>query len=97
MELEFGARAEASARVNGVPEDLESVVMQCLAKVPADRPTTADVVLQRVTACTAFGRWSRRDAHEWWKRYGDALRASQLHSTPMGTRTIAVDIAGHRR
>ena len=86
-----------SERVGGVPDDLEAVVLQCLAKDPMDRPATADVVLQRVMACAAFGQWTRHDAREWWRRHSDALRASQRQSTPVGTRTIAVDLAGHRR
>jgi eukaryotic-like serine/threonine-protein kinase len=59
-----------STRVVGVPADLESVIMKCLAKSPADRFQTIDELDQALGACVDAGRWSRDDANAWWNAWG---------------------------
>ncbi len=45
---------------------LESLVLACLAKKPADRPSGASDLLARLRQCSAFGAWTNEDARLWW-------------------------------
>ncbi len=49
-----------------VPDDLESVIVECLAKDPDGRPESARDLARRLAACTDAGRWSDDDAAGWW-------------------------------
>jgi serine/threonine-protein kinase len=59
-----------------IPADLERVVMSCLAKKAADRPTTTEVI-QMLTACRVTP-WTDEDAADWWAR--DLPATSSLRS-----------------
>ena len=57
-----------SERLGGdVPEDLEEVLLSCLAKDPAARPQSARELRDRLLACGAAGTWNDRDAVDWWQ------------------------------
>ncbi len=51
----------------GVPSDVEQVVLQCLAKHPADRFATAQSLEQALANCQDADGWSDADAERWWK------------------------------
>ena len=70
-----------------IPADLEAVLLDCLAKDPADRPESARVLEERLAATTSAGRWSRTDAERWWERHAPATGAYRpLPTEPEGTR-----------
>ncbi len=52
-----------------IPADLETIVMACLAKEPADRPQTAGELDARLAECSV-GPWTGEQAEEWWKLHG---------------------------
>ena len=56
-----------------LPDDLERLVLDCLAKDPNDRPQSAGDLSERLKQCSAAGNWRTHDAHEWWDEYGDAI------------------------
>jgi hypothetical protein len=45
---------------------LESLIMQCLAKTPAERSKDAGELLRELDAVAVGGRWNRSDAEAWW-------------------------------
>ncbi|HEY3349227.1 MAG TPA: serine/threonine-protein kinase [Thermoanaerobaculia bacterium] len=70
-----------------IPADLEAVLLDCLAKEPADRPESARVLEERLAATSSAGRWSRADAERWWESHSPATGAHRLlPAEPEGTR-----------
>jgi hypothetical protein len=51
-----------------IPAELEAIVLDCLAKDPADRPQTADELAARLAAVPVPREWSGLRAREWWDR-----------------------------
>lgn len=49
-----------------IPESLERVVLQCLAKKREDRPRSAQELRRLLDACTDCGEWTEEQAAEWW-------------------------------
>jgi len=58
-----------------VSEDLEALLLACLAKRPDDRPASANALRERLRACAVASRWTNARAAEWWGRNRHALAA----------------------
>jgi eukaryotic-like serine/threonine-protein kinase len=58
-----------------VSPDLETLLLDCLAKSPAARPATAQAMRQRLRACAKAGDWTPDRAARWWTLHGQQLRA----------------------
>jgi serine/threonine-protein kinase len=56
----------------GIPEDLERVVLLCLAKDAAERYTDAASLERALAACACAGNWDQDQAARWWRGYGRA-------------------------
>jgi serine/threonine-protein kinase len=56
-----------------VPPSLERAIMMCLAKEPAERPTSPET-LARMLDSNDIGSWTAEDAQRWWSSHvpGDA-------------------------
>jgi serine/threonine-protein kinase len=52
-----------------IPPDLDALILDCLAKDPANRPESADVVSARLAA-VACPSWTPQDARKWWALHG---------------------------
>jgi eukaryotic-like serine/threonine-protein kinase len=50
-----------------VPEDLERVVLRCLAKEPTERFPDAESLERALGACSCAGYWDRERAAQWWQ------------------------------
>jgi tRNA A-37 threonylcarbamoyl transferase component Bud32 len=52
-----------------VPPDLDRVILDCLAKDPAQRPASALVLGERLAACRLDGPWTAEDSRLWWETH----------------------------
>ena len=76
-----------------VAEDLEAVLLSCLAKEASDRPPSASELLERVHSCASWGEWSEGKARVWWRENGERLR--DLHREEVGSAhsmSVVVDL-----
>jgi len=55
-----------------IPERLERLVMQCLAKDPDRRPRTAGEISEVLGSLEFDAPWTSTEAKTWWRRYHDA-------------------------
>ena len=55
-----------SKQRSDVPSELEELVLSCLAKNPADRPTNAFELGERLAAVPFDEPWDNRHAETWW-------------------------------
>ena len=55
-----------------VPEDLERVVLRCLAKKPDDRYQSVKLLGEALTACTSATDWDAEKAGRWWGERGSS-------------------------
>jgi serine/threonine-protein kinase len=58
-----------------IPEDLERVVLRCLAKNAVDRFTDADSLERALGECACMRDWDQDRAAQWW---GNAGRLAQM-------------------
>jgi len=49
-----------------VPNELDSIVLECLAKSPGDRPASADELERRLAGVPLEQEWDTGRAREWW-------------------------------
>jgi serine/threonine-protein kinase len=76
-----------------VDADLEGLIMQCLAKTPAERPASALALEEALGACAASSTWSPEEARRWWAQHGGAPTRSTLASPGPDSPTVEVDLA----
>ena len=69
-----------------VSAELETAVLACLEKNPANRPQTARDVAGLLRKCPEYGRWTVDDGDAWWGRYERGQLGS---STGRVSRTLA--------
>jgi serine/threonine-protein kinase len=81
-----------------VPEDLEALVLDCLAKSRDARPRDASEMLARLERCASRGTWQAAHAREWWQRWESQLRpaATTQRSGPVSKTDLQVDFAARR-
>lgn len=64
------APVSPSDLVDGIPPELERIVMQCLEKKPDDRYQSAADLRDALLNCDNATPWTDRDAAAWWKDNG---------------------------
>jgi hypothetical protein len=72
-----------------VDRQLESLILQCLAKSPAERPRTAEELGEALAHCAVAGGWTRSAARTWWtdrnsKRATDDSTFAETRVGPLG-------------
>jgi len=49
-----------------IPNDLEALVMACLAKQPGKRPQSAGEMFEMLARCKDYDTWTQEHAQKWW-------------------------------
>ncbi|HBP22963.1 MAG TPA: serine/threonine protein kinase [Planctomycetes bacterium] len=52
-----------------LPPDLEDLILQCLAKEPADRPASAQELIHRLEALELGESWTAEQSDAWWAEF----------------------------
>ncbi len=58
-----------SQRQLGIPDDLEAIVLKCLAKHPRDRFQDAEDIETALLSCECAGTWRPEQAQRWWAEF----------------------------
>jgi serine/threonine-protein kinase len=66
------AAAPLSQHRADVPEDLQAIVMRCLAKDPDERFPSAHSLETALARCSAAGQWAEAEAAAWWRSRSDS-------------------------
>ena len=56
-----------------IPEAFDALILQCLAKEPAQRPRSADELAKRLDALGLATRWQPQHARTWWELHEPEL------------------------
>ncbi len=68
--------------------DLVELTLRCLAKEPAQRPASAEVLEQALAGCASAGTWTAQDAERWWRTNVAAVEA--LPAATMAEKTLVI-------
>jgi hypothetical protein len=73
-----------------VSEDLQAVVLRCLAKGPADRFADAESLEIALAGCHTTGLWSEKQAANWWRSQAgpSATVASDKGNSELGLTSL---------
>jgi serine/threonine-protein kinase len=55
-----------------IPQALDALVLECLAKAPDDRPRSAAEVAERLSGVSVTAGWNEADARAWWDTHQPA-------------------------
>lgn len=83
--------APLSCSVPGpVSQALDELLLRCLAKDPAERPSSMDEFLSLLLACPEAGSWTETQRAEWWKHHAPPETSDTASSGTTGSPTLMI-------
>src|SRR4029453_13863103 len=76
-----------------IPRGLDALILQCLAKDPAERPASAVDLANQLAGTVPEGSWTADAAHAWW----DQHRINEPNGSGSGTALDRPESAGEPR
>jgi serine/threonine-protein kinase len=77
-----------------VPPFLDDLVLRCLAKAPAERPTSAADVAQEIAASSLAQAWTVERARAWWREHlADRLGPARPQPVPIRSLSLSARAA----
>jgi serine/threonine protein kinase len=73
---------------------LETTLLQCLAKEPADRPPSAVALEEMLGRSAAAGEWTFDDARAWWRIHRRETSDAAAPTSDPEAETMTVDLTG---
>ena len=78
--------------------ELESLILDCLAKVPGDRPAGMNTFLERLAQCPKANGWTPDRRRLWWREHvlnvpADEAETSRTAPVPEVEATIRIDLS----
>ncbi len=70
-----------------VPEELDDLILACLAKKPDDRPQDARELSERLAACHVETPWTPDRAEKWWQTHMPQAAAPLAEQTAKARRS----------
>jgi DNA-binding NtrC family response regulator len=67
------APAPSTMSEETIPREMDALVLECLAKDPSRRPTTADLLWDRLDRMPVASAWNQRRARTWWEMHEPEL------------------------
>lgn len=77
--------APLTDRCPDVPDELQALVLRCLAKDSAERFASAESLESALVSCPTVGRWTEDEAARWWRCNQDHLAAECGKSASLRT------------
>jgi serine/threonine-protein kinase len=75
-----------------LPQDLERLLLACLAKKPEQRPADARALRKALLGCSV-PKWTPERAEAWWVEHGVHARRQPADTTARVDRdTVAIDL-----
>jgi serine/threonine-protein kinase len=68
-----------------VPQQLEEIILRCLAKQPEQRPQSARELNRLLASVRGVPEWTQEDASEWWRTYLPASSSYRMARQPRAT------------
>jgi len=70
-----------------IPPALDALILQCLAKDPAQRPPSATELANRLATTVSPDAWTADDAHRWWQLHWGTTIAPPSTAPPASVAT----------
>jgi len=77
-----------------IPADLERIILDCLAKIPHERPKSAHEMAQRLSACADANAWQEEDADAWWRAHDGRSSIDTTESLVKAPLTLQIALKG---
>lgn len=76
-----------------ISPELSGIIMQCLAKAPAQRPQSAEELNRALRACPLVHPWTLERRHQWWVRFVAPPGIEPMAAPAPGAVTVRIDLA----